>query len=757
MKHYLLFIFFIVTGISQSFSLSFNHTNIHDALMEIAIISERDLVINDSFLTQSFITKTYQQKSLSFILDDLLKETGFTYKLHRNKITIIKQKQPKYIFDGFVVDKQNGEALYKAYIYIKDGTYGKVTNHRGYFSIVDLEPRTYTFVIAYVGYVSQEITLTLNSKQNIRKIIALKPETFKSKETQVVSEKENIPARVTPKSTKIDANFANNSANLIEPDLFRNITHIAGIHPIIVPHVGFSIRGNPNGDNQILLDGVELYAPYHLGKLFSSFSLLGIRDYEIFKDDIPLKYSDRVSGAINIQTKEGNKEKAEAHFQLSLLTGAFSVEGPIGNGAYFTSLRRSFYDYLDDQFPYYLYDFHGKIYQDLDKKNRLTFGYYKGGDHIEKFSDLLLNEIPSADWGNQMFTLNWRKIMHPRLFSEISISYSEYSSNVNLNNVEYDNWLFSSKLLADFYYNFSRKHQLNFGYRVKSLNIHLPHFANNEFSFIDYQEDRTTHKFFIEDEYSASSREILTLGFALNFDHLEHFRIEPKFSYIRKLTADLSLFIDFRKTFQNEFLISDSELKVNTSILLRDTHQELQSLNQLSIGTNFNFWDYTLDLRGYYRDTYNIFRFKKGLTRSGPFNFDEIVEDYDIRSKGLEFTLNKNTGSVLWQLMYTLSFTDEVSPTEVKPYIFDRRHGITFLIDFNLGRGWHFNGNYYVASPSESANRGVSQIKGNFSFINTKMSKSFTLFDVFLQFHSFSQSNSDTDMFFPSIGFQWKL
>ncbi|MGB1216403.1 MAG: carboxypeptidase-like regulatory domain-containing protein, partial [Saprospiraceae bacterium] len=72
-----------------------------------------------------------------------------------------------FTLSGYIKDAETGEDLIEANIYAKENpNIGTSTNIYGFYSI-SMEKGTYTFVVSYLGYVDQEIKITLESDQRL--------------------------------------------------------------------------------------------------------------------------------------------------------------------------------------------------------------------------------------------------------------------------------------------------------------------------------------------------------------------------------------------------------------------------------------------------------------------------------------------------------------------------------------------------------------------------------------------------------------
>ncbi len=104
----------------------------------------------------------------------------------------------------------------------------------------------------------------------------------------------------------------------------------------------FYVRGGSGDQNQILLNGVEIYNPFHSLGLFSVIDPDMINSIEFYKGGFTSEYSGRVSSVMDVISKDGNKNRIGFKGGLSFLTAKGLLEGPIPNGSFMITGRMSY-------------------------------------------------------------------------------------------------------------------------------------------------------------------------------------------------------------------------------------------------------------------------------------------------------------------------------------------------------------------------------------------------------------------------------
>jgi len=98
-----------------------------------------------------------------------------------------------------------------------------------------------------------------------------------------------------------------------------------------------------------------------------------LRSVELIKGGFPARYGGRLSSVIDMNMKDGNKEKTTGEVGVGIISSKGILEGPFakGKGSYILSGRRTYVDALMQPFilaasdgkssgGYFFYDFNAK-------------------------------------------------------------------------------------------------------------------------------------------------------------------------------------------------------------------------------------------------------------------------------------------------------------------------------------------------------------------------------------------------------------
>ncbi len=134
-------------------------------------------------------------------------------------------------------------------------------------------------------------------------------------------------------------------------DLFRALDRLPGLASGDYG-AQFSIRGGRRDETLILLDGLEIYEPFHLKDFdegaLSIIDVEAIDVVELLTGGFPARYGDKRSGVMNISSRAPREDGTHLTFGASFSNAHALGEGTFANrkGSWLLSGRRGFVDLL---------------------------------------------------------------------------------------------------------------------------------------------------------------------------------------------------------------------------------------------------------------------------------------------------------------------------------------------------------------------------------------------------------------------------
>jgi TonB-linked SusC/RagA family outer membrane protein len=163
---------FAASGQSNMFNISSDQTTIEAVLNEIENKSDYYFFFkgNEAELSRSNISVNFENSSLQEVLNSLLEDTNYSYKIIENYVAIapkgqMDQQADNRVVTGIVTD-QTGEPIPGATITVKGTSQGTITNMDGAFSL-SIPDDAEVLVFSFIGMETQEIPVGENLKFNV--------------------------------------------------------------------------------------------------------------------------------------------------------------------------------------------------------------------------------------------------------------------------------------------------------------------------------------------------------------------------------------------------------------------------------------------------------------------------------------------------------------------------------------------------------------------------------------------------------------
>lgn len=180
----------------------------------------------------------------------------------------------------------------------------------------------------------------------------------------------------------------------ISDDFYRAIRRIPGAASDDMT-ARFNIRGGEEDEAIVLLDGAEIFDPFHLKDLIRLFSIIDVEaigSVDILTGGFPAEYGGRMSGVIDMSTVSPTETKTEAGVSLFHLRALSEGTMADGRGQWLLSIRRGYLQYLlamtgseDELDPRYS-DLLGKVQWTLNAKHVLSGHVLASSDNL-RFED----------------------------------------------------------------------------------------------------------------------------------------------------------------------------------------------------------------------------------------------------------------------------------------------------------------------------------------------------------------------------------
>ncbi len=666
--------------------------------------------------------------------------------------------QEKFTLSGTIIDANSNETLIGVNVVIPELKTGVTTNEYGFYSIT-IPKGNYTVQISYLGYltISESISLNQNIKNNFN---------LYSNETAL---QEVI---ITDNKTKIDIKKPEMSVNKLsisaikkmpvvlgEVDVLKSILLLPGVTNAGEGASGFNVRGGGADQNLILLDEATIFNSSHVFGFFSVFNPDAIKDLKLYKGGIPARYGGRASSVLDIYQKDGNSKGFHVNGGIGLISSRILAEGPLvkDKGSFLIGGRSSyahlFLKLSEEQKnnSAYFYDLNTKLSYKLDSNNSLYLSGYFGRDVFS------LNKSFTNIYGNATLNLRWNHLFSEKLFSNLSLIYSDYYYGLDLDFVgfKWDSGIRNYNIKYDFKNYISDKFKLNYGvngiyYEFNPGTIK----PSDENSGINFDQLDKKYAFepalYINADHEISNRIALSYGLRYSMFYrlgqstvniyadnnpvtfnsalqiyekatpigtkfydrnkvMQSYNyLEPRFSLAYQINDEQSIKASYNRMVQYLQLISNTSSPTPLDVWTpSDSFIKPQIADQVALGYFKNFSEdmYSLEVETYYKEVQNRLDYIDGADLIANKAIEQIILNGQLRSYGLEIMFRKNEGKFNGWISYTLSKSEQQTPgrTSVETGInngqwynsvYDKLHNVAVTTSYNLNDKWSFGANF---------------------------------------------------------------
>lgn len=669
-----------------------SNSSISNALLSLSEQADFPIIFSSKLVsTKQRCTVDLKGKTVREIIDAILQSTGVSVKESNGRLILFKTPPRRYTISGYVQDAKSGEGLVSANVWEAASGRGVSTNDYGFFSL-SLEEGAVELHFSYLGYEKAIKSLRLNAAQQLK--VKLTP-SLTLREVVVLDDRsrESFRRYLPGRGIGINAAEVEEVPTLVgESDLFRFLQLQGDVQTGSDGIGGLHVRGGNTDQNLILLDGVPVYNPSHTLGLFSIFNTNTIKSVRFVKDDFSAKYGGRLSSVIDVRTKEGNTEAFSFQGEVGVLASKVLLEGPIlgKKGGFLLAARRTHIDPLitsisrrqkrrfDDEGEtnYAFHDITAKTHLNLSRNDRLFLSFYHGADAYRDRTDWNLSFEDTSlvsrfrqkiSWGNTIGSLRWNHTFGQQLFSNTTLTLSEYrykSQNIGFFEERTPDSLYQSNLYTgfaskindaalktDFEYFPSEKHHILFGGGITFRNFRPGSIEeenneligdnidqlNDDLGLFSFSDSIPTQELdlYIEDKIKLSQKVNLSVGlhaatfFSTNKDY---FSLQPRLGLSFQTAKGYTTLLSFSRMTQFLHLLTTSgsgfpnDLWVPSTAAVKPQHAW-----QVSLAESYIFdenWSGKVDI--YYKKMTQLINYREGaslpsLSEPNPIFWEEDI------------------------------------------------------------------------------------------------------------------------------------
>jgi hypothetical protein len=634
---------------------------------------------------------------------------------------------------GYVSEKKSAERIIGGIVFAPQKGIGTATNAFGFYSItIPHATDSVKLRVSYVGYAAQEFTLAPGANRSLN--IEMEPEN-EMKEVVVTAEKDELQTRTQMSSIDLPINTIKAlPAFLGEADIMKAIQLLPGIQGGSEGSTGIYVRGGGPDQNLILLDGVPVYNASHIFGFMSVFNADAVKSVEVIKGGFPARYGGRLSSVIDINMKEGDKNKIHGEGGIGLVASRLMLEGPIqkGKSSFMVSGRRTYIDFImrpiikkstDDNLTtgYYFYDLNAKLNFKLTEKDHLYISGYFGNDKF--YSNLKEDGVDNLSskndlkWGNITAVARWNHQFSHKLFGNLTTYYSRYRFIISSQQKEnfsqgagnsfllqYNSGIDDKTIKYDLDYLPGGNHYIKTGVSYIA-HRYSPGALQTRITELNLAADTTLGNkeigagemdAYIEDDIRLTDKLKANIGLHWTGfwvrDEMYN-ALQPRIALRYLITDRLSAKASFVQMNQFINLLTNTTVGLPTDLWVPVTDRApMQTSYQGAAGLAYtHHTGIEMSVEGYYKTMENVLEYKEGAsffnTTSG---WEDKIEIGQGKSYGAELFLQKQKGRFTGMMGYTLSYTtrqfDNLNNGEEFSYRYDRRHDFKIAGIYNLSK-----------------------------------------------------------------------
>ncbi len=628
---------------------------------------------------------------------------------------------------GIVRDAETLSPLVGVNIIIDNTSIGTATNTDGRYHINNLKPATYTLSFHMMGY------------SKFKKVnVIVNPDRITIINTDLIIQAvkgEQVVVTSTPFAKALDAVVSDRSIDFNEmmndPGGVMDVVRMVQAFPAVVSgsDQGNEIitRGGEPGENLFIIDNIEIPNPNHFGSQgtgggpISMINSLFINNVDFYAGAFPAQFGGKVSSVMNIQLKEGNREKFHTNLDMGMSGLGLFAEGPInnGNGSYMFGFKKSYLKWIANSFgltsiPDY-YSLQSKVVYDISDRNTLIWNGIYGNDKIlieDEANGATLDSYVDVGGFEYATGLTLRTLINKNSHTHLTLSnignywnhdvYKTHPINPDRQIYEKDDFESEWTLKGDYVNRLNSKNTLKVGFNIKNIIADHHTFIAKDTAYTYYyfpknQPDNSSYYFNSNDYYNNFNSETDDFGInniARNWNEQDTIRninsnkysiyMQHKYSPFNNLTISAGL--RYSKFIYSNYSSFSPRLGVSWNITSTSTlnfgygkhyqepsyyyftqnteaNKNLKNINtqQFIIGLEHYFNESTkASIEIYHKDYNNIPVHESWVNGDsiGNYNWDRIYNLGEGYSKGVEVFIQKKP---VKNLNFILSYSHYIS------------------------------------------------------------------------------------------------
>ena len=666
----------------------------------------------------------------------------------------------KALISGHIYDEESGEPLVGVTVYMEAINKGASTAADGRFNFL-LAPGTYGVVCQSMGMESLQFTMVVYSGGELE--LDMRRTLIPLDEVVVTAGRHDHVSGNQMGYERLNYNVLKQVPLVMgERDILNVVKLLPGVQSVGEGSSGFNVRGSGADQNMIYINKVPVYNSSHLFGFFTAISPEIVKDFSLYKSNLPASFGGRLASFFDIQTRQGNMKRLSARAGISSVSAYAAVEGPLkkDKSSIALSVRSTYSDWIlslmeDPQLRNSeagFYDASGVYTLKASDRTRLKVFAYLSRDRFK------LGTVQAYAYGNSGAAVDLRHRFNQQINGNLALIYSRYqfrNQDTQLRAAGYEqaSYIKHYELKSDFEWLSLGRHKLTFGgsgiyYRLDRGSIE-PYGATSLRESLDLGlENGVETALYLADELTLTDRLKIYAGLrfstffslgptdvrtytpgmprveenisdTLSFGRGELSRayagLEPRMNLRYLLTDQASLKFSYNRGYQYLFVLSNTVAMAPTDQWkLVDYHIAPQFLDQLSAGyyQDFPGSGLSASVELYRKWGHQIVEYRDGASFTmSPFVESETLQG-EQKAYGVETMIRRDGGGLNGWVSYTWSRSfmlvdlgetgEQINGGKPYPSNYDRPHNVSLVVNYKRGRRVSLSGNlvYMTGRPS---------------------------------------------------------
>lgn len=686
-----------------------------------------------------------RDRTLGQALDLILKDTDLSFTAATTLVRIIPRPErpkspPVGSIAGTVQNASDQSSIPNALIQLSDGR-GTLSNDHGRFILLNVPPGTYSLTVTGLGWAPGEITGIQVVDGGVATVeVALTRRIIPLSALVVAPGTFGILDEVSDFAIQTLTREQIETFPQLGEDVFRSLRRLPGVASGDIS-TKLHLRGGRDREVLYVLDGMELYEPYHLKDFEGTLGVIDVNavgGIDLHAGGFSVDFGDRMAGVFDMETRRPPEEGMRTALGLSITNASFMSRGEFaqGKGQWLFSARRGYLDIAlamtdadDDISPKY-YDVLGKVEYQFGSKHVVSAHLLHAGDDLELAQTALEDNSTgriTTGWGNSYGWLTWKAFFSPRvrartLFSGGRISRSRNGFMEELGRIQGPEAAWVSDegsfdfagLKHEWTVDFTDRFAARAGITFKKLwsDFDYLHWARNLVA--DHTAERVgqTDTVLVRLDPTGSETGAWmaarfkpvswgTVELGLRHDrhsHTDDSDLSPRVHAVMDVTENTTVRAGWGRYHQSqgivELEVSDGETEFAPSE--RATQIAAGVEHRLGNGIHARFEVYTREIARPRREYLNLWR---EILAFPELEGDRVrVDPSEARARGFEVLISQDGPAWDWSASYVLAKAEDRIENVWVPRFMDQRHALNLTVGWRPNPNWTLAGAWHIHS-----------------------------------------------------------